>query len=132
MNNDLTGRDIVFEDLRQMCIYNISENLWWKYNEKYYENCTDSGNAQCYLKVMRDVGIDQDAVAKCVEKSFAGGNPMLDDNPVLAEERKIFHLSGVHFWPALLINNITFRVKTNIKFCILSINFLALGKFTSS
>eukprot|EP00914_Ancora_sagittata_P016504 GHVO01032843.1.p2 GENE.GHVO01032843.1~~GHVO01032843.1.p2 ORF type:complete len:475 (+),score=72.65 GHVO01032843.1:1634-3058(+) len=77
------GRDVVYEDLRQMCIFNVTakststggplySDAWWKYMYRYPEDCPLDGSQEtsrfgsvCSYRLMSHLGIDQNAVKRC-------------------------------------------------------------------
>jgi hypothetical protein len=60
------GRDIILEDLRQLCIYNedyestSSRSKWWDYINNVHEECYGSVNQQCSKMAHKDLGINFD------------------------------------------------------------------------
>ena len=62
----MSGRTIVMEDLRQMCIYNQSysysgdRNQFWKYIRKVHEECDSNINEDCSKFAHKEVGIPFD------------------------------------------------------------------------
>ena len=110
-----TGREIVMEDLRQLCIYKQTrdeedENIWWDYVEVFSKSCVDRDfNKECSEKAMKKVDIDPNQIDKCVRDSFDGPDEKLDDNWLLRAQRDKLLSSGVIFYPSIIINNQTFR-----------------------
>ena len=99
-----------------MCIYNISEKLWWGYIEKTHEICVQEEVKKCYPKVLEAIGISKTAVEKCVDGSFTGRNPALHDNPTLFLEQKDFvpdlNIVWPRYlnWPYLKVNDMIIKV----------------------
>ncbi|CAG9329323.1 unnamed protein product [Blepharisma stoltei] len=112
-----TGREIVLEDLRQLCIYQLAEEkhnqkLWWNYIKAFNETCSNNNfKERCSELAMKEAKIDIDYVENCMEKSFEGSNhnQELDDNKILRKEKESLLQSGIFFYPTIYINNQTFR-----------------------
>ena len=107
-----TGRDIVMEDLRQICIYKHFQKDWWDYMILFDENCfKPQVEKDCSKDMMKKINIDHNAIKKCVDDSFMNKNYnyLTDDNSILKQEREIIERNGVLFWPSISINNMPFR-----------------------
>ena len=48
-------------------------------------------------------------VETCVNESFVGPNPELDDNTLLKNEYEIYNASGIRSWPVLFINGLKYK-----------------------
>lgn len=126
-NMRLSGRKIIQEDLRQICIYNKyyadegsdveQRKLWWQYMKSIHQNCYASVNYDCSMMAHRDVGIDMEETEKCVddswnmnmkEQSSLYNNPSLK-NTLLDKEIAYEEKYGTSLFPAVVINNQTFR-----------------------
>jgi hypothetical protein len=58
---------------------------------------------------MDKLGLPYDEVMKCVNNSFKGGNHTRVDNDIFKEENEYWKSYGPHFFPAIIINNVTYR-----------------------
>ena len=58
---------------------------------------------------MKDLKIDFDDIQDCVDRSFDTENHASSDNNILKREAKIWKNSGPAFFPALIINDVTYR-----------------------
>ena len=126
-NYKLSGRDIILEDLRQMCIYkqyyqNEGEDLekrqiWWKYMKSIHQQCYSSVNYDCSDLAHKDVGISIEDTQKCVSDSWnmdIQGSTSLYNSPSLKnslidKEVEYEEKYGTSLFPAVVINNQTFR-----------------------
>lgn len=110
-----SGREILLEDLRQICIYKLSQTqqkhqIWWKYIQKFSKSCSvDNFTQTCSEDIMEEVGINIKSVSNCVRDSFLGKDFAMDDNTLLSHERDRMLARGINYFPVLLINNQTFR-----------------------
>eukprot|EP01017_Pseudomicrothorax_dubius_P031965 TRINITY_DN4135_c0_g1_i3.p1 TRINITY_DN4135_c0_g1~~TRINITY_DN4135_c0_g1_i3.p1 ORF type:complete len:447 (-),score=95.84 TRINITY_DN4135_c0_g1_i3:63-1403(-) len=104
-----SGRDVVAEDLRQLCIWNVSSDLWWSYMSEFGSRCSEHFPRDCAHRIMEEVGIDTRAVDSCIEKSWNGADPLLGRNDRLRISRRYFRRMKIPFWPAIIINNVTYR-----------------------
>jgi hypothetical protein len=69
-NYKISGRDIILEDLRQICIYNKfykdegadvdMRKKWWEYVKSIHQQCYSSVNYDCSEIAHRDVGISME------------------------------------------------------------------------
>ncbi|KAF0918607.1 hypothetical protein E2562_025191 [Oryza meyeriana var. granulata] len=112
------GKDVVIQNLRQVCVYKIAKEngkpwLWWDYvtdfaircpmkEKKYTKECADG--------VIKSLGLDHKAIDKCI------GDPDADkENPVLKAEQDSQIGKGsrgdVTILPTLVINNRQYRGK---------------------
>ncbi|CAG9316295.1 unnamed protein product [Blepharisma stoltei] len=108
------GREIVMEDLRQICINKIAQQdknqkLWWNYIKAFNETCSNNNFAKrCSEQAMKIAKIDPDDVDECVENSFEKNNKTLD-NEILKNEKEKFARAGFFFYPTVVINNQTYK-----------------------
>ena len=112
----LTGRDVVKEDLRQMCMFKqISDNegysRWFEFQEIFTDRCNNADfSKECSENVMSDMGFDVSVMNQCYRKSFDGGQEnSLSKNSMLAAEMEMWHGNGLHFYPAIIINGQLYR-----------------------
>eukprot|EP01017_Pseudomicrothorax_dubius_P025019 TRINITY_DN2666_c0_g2_i4.p1 TRINITY_DN2666_c0_g2~~TRINITY_DN2666_c0_g2_i4.p1 ORF type:complete len:467 (-),score=91.83 TRINITY_DN2666_c0_g2_i4:111-1511(-) len=103
-----SGRQVVMEDLRQMCIFEKYPALWWDYMEGFGNTCLDEFQTTCYKRVLEAVGISNDVIEQCIKESFKG-ELVRSDNDKLEKERELFKNMNIPFWPALIINQVTYR-----------------------
>jgi len=80
----VSGRDVVEENLRQICIWEQAQKsgkevLWWEYVAKFADDCHKSKisaatfNEKCSEEVQRKIaGLSVDANKACVEESWNG------------------------------------------------------------
>lgn len=113
----LTGGDVVYEDLRQICLWKNFEDFWWNYIEVFSSNCVNKPDQPaCAEKVLSDIGMSESQIAtlhKCVDESFVKSpgqsyNPKdihIDDNTLLADELLLQDEYDVSIFPSLFINH---------------------------
>ena len=101
-----SGREIIYENLRQKCIYNYDENAWWQYVSQAHYKCYTDFTETCSKDIHQQLGLDYSRTMDCVENSF---DEDLNDNALLAEDSIEWVLRGPHFVPAVVINKITYR-----------------------
>lgn len=120
LSSGISGEDIVYENLRQMCLFdylNTTEGestvKWWDYSSQFIDECCQpedhvtgvctaaSFNAECSYGIMESINIaDTDAVRACTEDRM---EELFDDEILLRL------LSGIFFMPTLIINNAPYR-----------------------
>jgi pentatricopeptide repeat domain-containing protein 1 len=105
----VTGKDLVQEDLRQMCVHRwaTAQNqagLWWRYIVKLGEECSKaSRTSECSFAAMAKLRIDGDAIARCVQES--GGHGRDDnENSLYEQEIKFGKSLGLMSVPRVFIN----------------------------
>lgn len=115
----LTGADIIYEDLRQACIWQNSQQTWWEYASYYATRCLTDKSQQnidqtpedCSYQILENVASsDQIAkIKKCVEDSFIPQDGKVKkeicDNTILAAERQLQLQYDISEFPVLLINH---------------------------
>ncbi|WVZ87063.1 hypothetical protein U9M48_033758 [Paspalum notatum var. saurae] len=114
------GRDVVVENLRQLCVHRAANDsgrpwVWWDYVTDYHLRCSMKDNkysTACADDVVRSLGarLSMDAINKCM------GDPEADaDNDVLQTEQidQVGHgtRGDVTILPTLVINNVQYRGK---------------------
>ncbi len=115
----VTGREVVYEDLTQICLYFLDKNLWWDYIEDFYKNCLKNKDENldfrsCSEKQYSTLGYQKEKVEMCINDSFIDKNASQTydgENILLKQEQKTFMNEGIQLWPSLRINNETYRVK---------------------
>ena len=122
------GTLIIFENLRQKCIYKYEKEksmkmIFYNYMVSFYDRCLNvkppSFAENCSISVMNYVGIDSNSIQKCIEDSFEGKLQLLikdfllyeyKDNKILQTDFKDKKLLGIEIYPGIMINNRTFFV----------------------
>jgi len=75
-NANIKGRDIVQEDLRQLCLWgkfskqNMTEQ-WWNYVTRVHSTCYSVINEDCSRRAHQFLDINYDETMKCVANSFS-------------------------------------------------------------
>ncbi|CAN0920142.1 Vacuolar-sorting receptor 6 [Linum grandiflorum] len=112
------GKDVVFENLRQLCVHRVANEsgrswVWWDYVTDFHIRCSMKKNKyskECADGVMKSLGLPVDKIRKCM------GDPDADvENQVLKieQERQIGQggRGDVTILPTLVINNAQYRGK---------------------
>lgn len=112
------GKDVVIENLRQLCVFRAANNtgkpwIWWDYVTDFQIRCPmkeKKYNKECAHSVIKSLGLDMDTIEKCM------GDPDADsENPVLKEEQQTQIGKGsrgdVTILPTLVVNNRQYRGK---------------------
>lgn len=114
-NGPATGANVVQEDLRQICIFQLYPEKWWDYMKKFDITCNIDLQVveECSNNLMTSLEIDKSRIKKCFEESFVKTgkdlNIFIDENNLLKKERTLFLQNGIQFWPSVSINNETFK-----------------------
>ena len=113
MTGTANGRDIVLEDLRQICLHKKSETDWWAYSLNFGKLCLVQGTEiqKCSHEILDMIGVNSNEIEDCVSESFENKTDIIfSENKLLRAERELFIKKGIQAWPTLIINNVTFRV----------------------
>lgn len=113
-NLNHTGREILYENLREKCLHDILQNSkdegkWWDYMHWVHTHCRNDISEDCSKRGMDKLELSYNDVNRCVLNSFEGDNHTEADNLILAKEAMYWRSSGPHFFPAVIINNVTYR-----------------------
>lgn len=107
-----SGRDVIEEDLRQLCVWkqafdSDAAKLWWTYVIDFATICRSSTFSEECSKSMHDKipGLSWDATMKCVAKSWQpdNRNTLLDREILSRTERSILQL------PSVVVNDMILR-----------------------
>ncbi|KAK6254256.1 hypothetical protein QUC31_015976 [Theobroma cacao] len=112
------GKDVVFENLRQLCVHRVANEskrswIWWDYVTDFHIRCSMKEkrySKECAEDVMRSLDLPIEKIKKCM------GDPEADvENEVLKteQERQVGRGSrgDVTILPTLVINNAQYRGK---------------------
>uniref|UniRef100_A0A803N4L4 EGF-like calcium-binding domain-containing protein n=1 Tax=Chenopodium quinoa TaxID=63459 RepID=A0A803N4L4_CHEQI len=112
------GKDVVFENLRQLCVHSVakSENrswVWWDYVTDFHIRCSmkeKKYTKTCAEDVLKSLNLPVDKIEKCM------GNPEADaDNEILKNEQDKQIGKGsrgdITILPTLVINDVQYRGK---------------------
>lgn len=85
------------EDLRQLCIWQHSNNQWFTYMQSFDETCVDYMDIEaCGNQIMDDHGMDRLAIGNCITTSFVSSgkmtiDPEMDDNTILSKQLELYN-----------------------------------------
>lgn len=84
-------------------------DMWWEYVLKVHSMCHQAINEDCSKLAHEKLGLNFRETKDCVENSFYDANHMRSENDLLREEHDYWKKYGPHFFPAAVINNVTYR-----------------------
>ncbi|KMT06156.1 hypothetical protein BVRB_7g163250 [Beta vulgaris subsp. vulgaris] len=112
------GKDVVFENLRQLCVHNVAKTenrswVWWDYVTDFHIRCSmkeKKYSKTCAEDVLKSLRLPVDKIKKCM------GDPEADvENEVLKNEQDKQIGKGsrgdVTILPTLVINDVQYRGK---------------------
>ena len=115
--NGVEGKDVVEENLRELCIWDQAskagkEDLWWDYVVKFAENChpetipkAETYNQACSESVQGKIpGLDVEKTRACVANSWKG-----DTNELLEAEIRARMGYKILTLPTVRVNDVTLR-----------------------
>ncbi|WZY69002.1 hypothetical protein YC2023_001242 [Brassica napus] len=108
------GKDVVFENLRQLCVHRVANEssrswVWWDYVTDFHARCSmkeKKYSIECAENVIKSLNLPIEKVKKCM------GDPEADtDNEVLKMEQvvQVGERGDVTILPTLVINNAQYR-----------------------
>ncbi|CAH8345996.1 unnamed protein product [Eruca vesicaria subsp. sativa] len=110
------GKDVVFENLRQLCVHRVANEssrswVWWDYVTDFHARCSmkeKKYSIECAENVIKSLNLPIEKVKKCM------GDPEADtENEVLKMEQVVQLGRGergdVTILPTLVINNAQYR-----------------------
>ena len=118
ISGGLSGRDVIQEDLRQMCLLDtikksdsdFSYDNFFGYLKSFSELCsTKLNDKKCSEGIMKSFGFNVKEVERCVKESFEIGSTNLAANKHLDKEIEFWHSNGLHVYPAVMINHYLYR-----------------------
>ncbi|GLU08596.1 hypothetical protein SLE2022_255000 [Rubroshorea leprosula] len=112
------GKDVVFENLRQLCVHRVANEsnrswVWWDYVTDFHIRCSMKNkrySKECAEDVMKSLDLPVEQIKKCM------GDPEADvENAVLKMEQELQVGHGsrgdVSILPTLVVNNVQYRGK---------------------
>lgn len=86
LGSNLSGRQVVMEDLRQKCILKESgQKSWWDYVTLRQTKCGQNMDEGCSESIQLLMGLDDSQIDKCMKESFIGSDTT-SDNTLLAQD----------------------------------------------
>ncbi|KAL3159117.1 hypothetical protein ABBQ32_011113 [Trebouxia sp. C0010 RCD-2024] len=122
LQNGYSGRDVVQENLRQLCVFKLASEAgqsyrWWEYVTKFGEECTMAGNkynSECAEKVFRELSVDSWSSVAALN-SCIGNIDEDEENSIMQAEMASQRGGGdtgeVFILPTIRINNGQYRGK---------------------
>mmetsp|Transcript_16900 Transcript_16900/g.25999 ORF Transcript_16900/g.25999 Transcript_16900/m.25999 type:complete len:272 (-) Transcript_16900:280-1095(-) len=125
--SDLTGREILKENLREHCLFQMEDDkstdltsfeqtmhkkgraVYFEYMKRVHTECKSRINGACSKRVMQSQKIDTSYVQDCLDSSFAKKGDMETENLVLQKHASKWLALGTHLYPSLTVNDKSFR-----------------------
>mmetsp|Transcript_13087 Transcript_13087/g.22086 ORF Transcript_13087/g.22086 Transcript_13087/m.22086 type:complete len:415 (+) Transcript_13087:46-1290(+) len=122
-SQSLPGKDIVMEDLRQMCVYQQAygpeeswkRKMYWDYMKTVHQECDNQIDEMCSELGHKEVkGLDWAATQRCVKESFSSPdqerwNEVGVNNTLIDRDVEYWWKYGTAIYPSIIINNNTYR-----------------------
>jgi len=104
-NENLSGREIIQEDLREKCLYRETykeaktRHYFWSYMKEVHVNCYNVINRECSKNAHKKLGLDFSKTEKCVNDSFSGSDwgSSRTKNYIIEEEIAYMKEYGTYF-----------------------------------
>jgi len=130
------GREILYENIRQKCVYFISkgifknsfipqepsDSIYWRYMETFFDKCLNKTvvelNHKCSQESQQIAGLNYKLVDDCVISSYAPEKDKLaidlnNNNTILEEEYNVKKNWKIKIFPTIMVNNKTLKGKVN-------------------
>eukprot|EP01017_Pseudomicrothorax_dubius_P005565 TRINITY_DN11430_c0_g1_i9.p1 TRINITY_DN11430_c0_g1~~TRINITY_DN11430_c0_g1_i9.p1 ORF type:complete len:459 (+),score=97.00 TRINITY_DN11430_c0_g1_i9:50-1426(+) len=109
----LSGRDIIWEQLRQICISLKGPEKFYEYALGFRACINKATMATCAEQLTERLLINPAEINSCIDSSWitfggAKAEPTLSDNELLRKERSDFVGYGISHWPQVFINGMPF------------------------
>ncbi|KAM3140912.1 Vacuolar-sorting receptor 1 [Paramecium bursaria] len=109
-----TGRDVVYQQLHQECLFQYNQTKWWDYMNHFDKNClTPFEYWDCMKQYLK---YDYDEIVQCGqdayyddEKSDRDIQDTYKQNKILDRSVELRHTSGILFFPGVVINSVAYR-----------------------
>ena len=113
-NANHTGQEIIYENLREKCLHEYvskskDDSKWWKYMHSVHTACRDDITEDCSKQAMNKLDLPFEEIQKWVNNSFDSNDHPNSMNKYLDKDVVDWKEKGPHFFPALVINNVTYR-----------------------
>ena len=116
LDNGYSGRDIVLENLRSICVFRVANStarpeLWWRYMTLVGAGCSmksDRYSSACAIGVVQQLLLSPSAVQDCMGDTSSDAV-----NPALQAEHDALSSDGrrgdVAFFPTIIANGVQYR-----------------------
>ena len=107
--SNVSGADVVAENLRELCIWSAQSGAWWQYVNQFQQLCGGASDfsLECAFKVMYQVGIASNMVMACINGSWFGNltgkNCLLQDEITRRTDLAIVDL------PTVVVNDVVLK-----------------------
>lgn len=88
-----------------------TRHYWWDYMSFVHQSCYNVINEDCSRRAHERLGLDYKDTERCVKSSFSGSDwgSNRTNNYLIDEEIEYWKTYGAGIYPALVINNRTYR-----------------------
>ncbi len=115
----ILGRDIMMENLRERCIWELveqkelSQRAFWDYMRVVHQLCYTTVNEDCSKNAVKDLQYSQEKIDNCVKNSFDKPGDASSDNRFMKEELAGWKQQQSGYWPLAVVNNEQYRGTIN-------------------
>jgi len=121
------GREIVYESIKQKCVYKYAyedtednKNLYWEYMIEFYDMCLNitrpTFDRECSMRASKSVGIPTENINKCIHDSYMANDferrlvnfEYLVENSLLNADNQERYNYLINLVPSITINGRTF------------------------
>ncbi|CAD8092965.1 unnamed protein product [Paramecium sonneborni] len=104
-----SGSDVLKEQLRQTCIWQVDSELWWSYMNYFTKKCTKENEFdKCFESFVNSE--DKVKIQQCIQSSYRDQNKLeKGENSILESHFQLRYQSGIIFYPGVSINSVAYR-----------------------
>ena len=136
-NNVAKANEILIEDLRQKCIFNLYNKrysyYYFDYMEDFYKECFNGKfNSICSNKILKNIGIKVKEIENCISDSF--GMKKYNDinfdneNVIFEDEYSTITNYGLTNFPSVTINTVPIEGIIKIEKLIIALCYMSYNK----
>ncbi|CAD8108187.1 unnamed protein product [Paramecium primaurelia] len=112
-----SGRDVVYEVLRQTCLFQKYPKKWFGYMDQFNFKCSrPQAYSACSQQVLDMLEIPKNEIQQCVDQSFIDQDTQLQTknetnaiNTLLEQQLYIQQVAGMNGFPSVLVNSLAYR-----------------------
>ena len=113
--NNILGRDILMEDLREHCLHSSlkaqgKEAVWWDYMKYVHQECFGFVSEECSKNGHKQIGRRWEDTVACTHSTFGAETfTYMSGNNIMHNNAQHWQEYGTLYWPSVTINKSTFR-----------------------
>jgi len=111
--NEVTGKDIILENIHQYVLENKLNGTmkfhFFEYLKFVNSLCGVRITKKCHDLGLKRIGLDIEEMEEEINRTFIKPGDLDSENYILKKIQTERHKIGLHIYPAVVINDVTFR-----------------------